>query len=828
MSTGDKFEVIKKWARGIGSSARVRARRIALPVQMRVRSATTAIQRLTARVTDRPMRAFNRLPRRQRMGSGILAGLLIVGIMIPVLWLALNPLPDIRMLENYSPIEAVKIYDSRDRLVATVAGDEDRQTVKLSEVSPIMRKAMLAAEDHEFYGHSGFSVGSIIRAALKNFEAGRVVEGASTITQQLVKNLFFPGEGRSINRKVKEVILAAQVDAKYSKDQILEMYLNQIYFGNQSYGIERAAQRYFSKPASKLNLAESAFLAGVVKSPTSLSDPDNRQLAVKRQNVVLDKMVEYGFVKADEVAKAKQEKLAFRKYVSPFQKYPFYVAHVMDQLRARFDHEEIQRGLKVYTHMDQDAQIAAEQALAKGIDKAPPGVEQGALVSVRVDDGAVVALVGGVGKFEKHQWNRAVSPHTMGSSFKPFVYLTGFLNGQSPDDIVVDAPVSFPSGGQVWSPRNFEGGFMGAMTIRKALAQSRNICAAKVAHEVGIQNVIRTARMAGITSTMEPYLPISLGAAAASPLDMAGAYATFARGGLQITPQAIRRIEDNDGKVVAAFEPKPKKVFDSNAVAKLLDTMQSVVTNGTGIRARLKDRPVAGKTGTSDAARDIWFVGFTADHAVAVWGGNDYNKAIHSRSVTGGMIMAAIFKNYMDEFYKKHPTPVLAFMKPSKDAPKIALDGEAGGAQAAVPLTEEEKKAKAEADAKKKELAQASAKVRAAKAQARALERKLEQAAVVERTAEPMAGDESQAAPAAAPEPDSATAPDAPKPAATATAIDTKATALDVAPKPAPEPEVIHRVKVEAPAAAPSPAPPPAAPVPAPAPAAPVPAPAAQ
>jgi penicillin-binding protein 1A len=280
--------------------------------------------------------------------------------------------------------------------------------------------------------------------------------------------------------------------------------------------------------------------------------------------------------------------------------------------------------------------------------------------------------VGGVGQYEKNQWNRALSPHTMGSCFKPFVYLSGFLNGQSPDDIIVDAPVSFPSGGQSWSPRNFEGGFMGAMTIRKALSYSRNVCAAKVAHEVGIQNVIATARQAGLTSTIEPYLPISLGAAAASPLEMAGAYSTFARGGVQITPRLVRRIENNEGTVIATYEPQTKKVFDSNATAKLLDCMQAVITSGTGLRAKLDGRPVAGKTGTSDAARDIWFCGFTADTATAVWGGNDHNQAIHGRAVTGGMVMAAIFKDYMDQYYKTHPTPVVAFMQPAKDAPKIA------------------------------------------------------------------------------------------------------------------------------------------------------------
>lgn len=670
----------------------------------RERGFSLSLARMFKRMSGRATPTSPRHPRKKRIIAAGLAATIGVCVGIPALWLLFNPLPDIAMLEHYTPVEAVKIYDIHDKLAGVVAGDEDRLSIKLANVSPIMLKAMLAAEDHEFYSHGGFNMSSIARAALKNMQAGRVVEGASTITQQLVKNLFFPGEARTFNRKIKEAILATQIDQKYTKDQILEMYLNQIYFGNQSYGIERAAQRYFNKSANKLNLGEAAFLAGVVKAPSYLSNPAHRKQAIERQHAVLDKMVEYKLISSGEAGKAKSEKLVFRKYVSPYQKYAFYVAYVMDLLRENYGDEEIQRGLKVYTNLDPEAQIAGEKALQKGIDKAPSGVEQGAIASVRIDDGAVLALVGGVGQYEKHQWNRAVSPHTMGSSFKPFVYLTGFVKGHSPDDIIVDSPVSFPSGGRFWSPPNFEHGFMGAMTMRKALAFSRNVCAAKLAYEVGIENVIKTARLAGLTSRMEPYMPISLGAAAASPLEMAAAYSTFARGGIAIKPLVFRRIESNDGKVIAAFKPEPRKVFDSTATTKLLDCMQEVVKAGTGVRARLPGRPLAGKTGTSDASRDIWFVGFTADTATACWGGNDHNKAIHNRGVTGGMIMSNIFKDYMTEFYEKHPTPALAFVTPAANAPQIAIDGMPPPVANGDKKKGEEQKKVAQADANTKAL----------------------------------------------------------------------------------------------------------------------------
>jgi penicillin-binding protein 1A len=620
-------------------------------------------------------RWFSNLNAWQKFGyiSGITAlSVGVAGAAALGVWFHYNKLPDLSILETYRPVEAVQIYDRFDHLTSVISGEQDRQVIKLNQISPQMRKAMMAAEDHEFYSHGGINPTSIGRAILVNLQAGRIVEGGSTITQQLVKNLFFPGEPRSFNRKIKEFFLALQVDQKYSKDKILEMYLNQIYFGNQAYGIERAAQRYFNKDASKLNLAEAAFLAGVVKAPSYLSDSDNRKNALARQREVLDKMVEYKFIPREEADKAKTQKLAFRKFVNPYQKYPFYISYVVDQLRQKYGSQEMQRGLKVYTNLDPVAQQQGEKVLTDGIKHAPAGVTQGALASVRVNDGAVLALVGGVGQFERHQWNRAVSPHTMGSSFKPFVYLSGFLKGLTPDSVVLDEPVTIQSGGHAYSPKNFDHEFRGPMPIRMALALSRNVCAIRVAVFSGINHVIETARAAGITSRLDPYIPVALGACAASPLEMAGAYSTFARGGVQMTPQVFRRVESPDGKVLDTYSASPRKVFESQPVALLVDAMQTVVQKGTGILAQLPGRPVAGKTGTSDRATDIWFIGFTPDTCTAVWGGNDHNKTVYGRSVTGGVVMAAIWKKYMVGYYNTHPTPVAYFTPPSKWKSSVA------------------------------------------------------------------------------------------------------------------------------------------------------------
>jgi penicillin-binding protein 1A len=621
------------------------------------------------------LRATNLRRNKKLLVAGSIAGgLLAVAILTPIIWLKCNKLPDIKTLETYTPVQAVSIYDGNSKLIAVVSGEEDRRPVKLSQVSPEMKLAMIGAEDHDFYRHGGINTSSIMRAAMVNLQAGRIVEGGSTITQQLVKNLFFPGERRTFNRKIKEFFLANDVAAKYSKNRILEMYLNQIYFGNQAYGIEAAAQRYFDKPASALTMGESTFLAGLVKSPSALSNPEHRDAAFARQRQVLDQMVGYGMLTKDQAEKARVEKLKFRKFVNPYQQYPYYVSYVMDELREHYGEQELQHGLKVYTYLDPIAQAAAEKAMTDGIAHAPGGVTQGALVSLKVNDGGVVALVGGVGKFEDHQWNRAVSPHTMGSSFKPFVYLTGFLHGLTPDSIVPDEPFSAPSGGQYYSPRNFDNRFMGPLTVMKALTFSRNVCAVRVAAFCGIKNVIDTAHLAGLTSRLDPYLPTAVGAGAASPLEMAGAYSTFARGGIYLTPHLMRRVDGTNGKRIYLYDEKPKKVFDSTAVSNLVSCMQNVVAHGTGIYAQIPGRLIAGKTGTADKARDIWFVGFTPDTCTAVWGGNDHNKAVYNRSVTGGMIMAGMWKKYMVAYYDAHPTPVGSFIIASKTPVTITTD----------------------------------------------------------------------------------------------------------------------------------------------------------
>jgi penicillin-binding protein 1A len=589
------------------------------------------------------------------------AALLYLGATI--IW-ELQKVPNLAYLENYRPLNSIQIFDRNDQLVCVVEGAEKRKVISLDKVSPYIQRAVLTAEDHHFYEHSGVNFASIGRAIFANLQAGHVVEGGSTITQQLVKNLFFEDAKRTLPMKLTEAIVSFQLEKKYSKQKLLELYMNEVYFGNGAYGIEQASLAYFNKSAYELTIAESAFLAGIIKSPSYLGSENNRMQAINRQKEVLDKMHEYAFVTNQQYQDALSQKLKFQKAaekapVRKFSKYPYFVSYVLEQTHRYFSEGEMQRhGLRIYTTLDQGAQQIAERALAQGIMRAPNGVNQGALVSINVYDGSVIALVGGVGNYLNNQWNCATNPHTAGSAFKPFVYLAGFARRIiSPNSIIYDSPVTFTqSDGKPYKPHNFDKKFMGPITVGKAIALSRNICALKVGQSVGISSIIETARDCGIKSQLAPHLSLALGCSAVSPLEMAAAYATFARGGTYIQPYLIRRIENKTGYVLLSFKPRKRQEFSSESIAQLVDCLQDVVKEGTGTQAKLGDRPVAGKTGTADQAKDLWFIGFTPDLATAVWGGNRDNHAIAGSYVTGGTIMARIWHNYNRAYYAKYPT----------------------------------------------------------------------------------------------------------------------------------------------------------------------------
>ena len=606
---------------------------------------------------------------KQKMGL-IIASLIVIFSLtffsLPILNKLLGA-DDLSVFENYQPIGSVEIYDYQDNFVGVLQGEEDRQVVKLDQISDHMIQAVLAAEDSNFFKHSGFSLSSLFRAFFANLRAGRVVQGGSTITQQMVKNLFIKEDQRyrrTIKRKIKELLIALEVEKRYSKEKILEIYLNQVYFGKMSYGVERAAQRYFSKTAKELTIKESSYLASLLTAPTYLSQ--NFEKAKNRQKYVLNKMLENGFISKKEYQEALEKDVEFNYSSGNLALFPYYFSFIEKQLKNRFTDSEINSmGLKVYTGIDPVAQRIAEKTLNIGVKNAASGIDQGAIVTIDVASAEVRALVGGVGNFFENQFDRASNPHTLGSAFKPFVYLTAFMRGIfDPSSIVQDEELKIPDislEDGFWIPKNFDDEYHGPISVKAALVFSRNVPAIRIAKKTGIKNIMQTAQKAGIKSDMKRVLSLALGSQAFTPFEVASAYSTLARGGIYIEPIVIKKIVDNKGNTIEINTPHPQRTLPEIHVSQLVAIMQDVVSYGTGTLAKIPGRTMAGKTGTADGSKDIWFVGFTPDYATAVWCGNDQNKEVLSRYATGGSTPAWIWREYITEYYKQKPKAPLNF-----------------------------------------------------------------------------------------------------------------------------------------------------------------------
>lgn len=574
----------------------------------------------------------------------------------------LYQLPDVGVLANYRPSESSRLFDSNGNLIANIQGDEDRAVISLNDMSPYIKKAVLGIEDYRYYEHNGVDVRGTLRAFLANMSADDHVQGGSTITQQLVKNLFLSPE-KSYKRKISEAYLAIKVEKRYSKDTILEMYLNQVYFGNQSYGIEKAARRYFKKAAKDLTLYESAMLAGLLKAPEGLSPYAFPKASARRTREVLDNMVTYGYITPAQRRLALAEHVVLNSREAKHSKYPYFVSHVIRELEELYGRELLRRGgLTIYTTLDPQAQEVAEK-LVEDFVKAHRGggVNQGALVALDTETGNIKALVGGV-DFEHNQFNSAtMARRAVGSTFKPFVFLTGLrMEKITPRTPITDKPISYAG----WAPHNWDGKYMGAMNVRTALVQSRNTTTVQIGMKVGVDQVIKTARMAGIKSHIDNNPSSLLGSSGVSPLELVTGYSTFARGGIYIKPSAIRKVENNRGEVLSIETPSPKRVFQQDYVAALVDILIDVVEKGTGRNAILKDRVVAGKTGTTDDVRDIWFMGFTPDLVCGVWFGNRNNTPLHG---VFSFNSAQVWHDFAEAYFKLHPTPPHKFFIASDD-----------------------------------------------------------------------------------------------------------------------------------------------------------------
>ncbi len=575
-------------------------------------------------------------------------------------------LPDVRTLKNYAPPQTTHIYDIKGKLLASLHGEANREVVELTDISVHLKQAVLAIEDSHFFQHQGVNPTSLGRALSANFQEGRVVEGGSTITMQLVKNLFLSRD-QTFNRKIAEAVLAIRVEQVFDKQDILEMYLNQVYWGHNTYGVQTASLSYFGKSAKDLNLAESAMLAGLIQAPEEYSPFIDMKAAKFRQAVVLNRMRDLGWITPAEAESAKKQPIALGKITSwQTSELPAITEAVVAELNQRFGQETVLKGgMRIQTTVDFNFQKMAEELVRREyrqIYNSGVNADQVALAAVDPRTHFVKALVGSSDP-SKSQFNRAIqSRRQPGSAFKPFVYYLAFASGRfNADTNVPDQPLTLRDGPEVYKPQNYGGGFAGPMSLRASLIQSRNIPAVKLGQEVGLDKVIELCRSLGVRSPIEPVLSLPLGSVGLTPLEMAGAFATFASNGWHSDPTVILRVTDPNGNVVLDNTPKPRQLLDPWATATLNSIMTGVITEGTARGAGI-GRVAAGKTGTTSSERDVWFVGYVPQLSVAVWLGNDNNDPIGG-GVTGGTYAAPIWRSFMIEALKDEP--VQNFLSPS-------------------------------------------------------------------------------------------------------------------------------------------------------------------
>jgi penicillin-binding protein 1A len=599
-----------------------------------------------------------------------------------------SDLPDTSKLYDVERQPSISYLDRSGAMVA-VRGSQYAPPVDLDKLPPHVPKAFIAIEDRQFYWHFGFNPWGIIRSQIYNLQnKGGPLRGGSTITQQLARNLFLT-TNQNYRRKAQELILAIWLEAKFTKKEILALYLNRVYFGGGAYGIEAASQRYFGKPASQLTLGESALLAGMMKGPNRYSPVSATDRAERRATIVLDEMVRTGAITPQERDEAFKTPVRVNPTLAN-QRAQYFTDWVDDQVRSLVG--EPTEDLVVETTLDLPIQAAAEQAMRKGVAAGKAqGVEQGALVAID-GEGRVRAYVGGV-DYTESQFDRATTARRQaGSAFKPFVYLAAMEAGRTPADIVVDEPIKIGN----WEPRNYTNDFRGPMTLQTALAQSINTIAARLANEVGTGNVAAAAKRLGINSHIQLDPSMALGAVEVSPLEMTQAYAPFANGGFLAKGYGIQRIRTASGKILydhSVEKNERKQVIGTPALQYMNQMMRQVITNGTGGRAKVPGYDLAGKSGTTSDYRDAWFVGYTGGFVTAVWVGKDNNKPM--KRVSGGGAPAGIWRDFMSAALprlKAQPIPggVIEPPPPISDPIGDLVDGIAdaiggGGAQPAAP-----------------------------------------------------------------------------------------------------------------------------------------------
>ena len=592
-----------------------------------------------------------------RMGL-VLALILVpmgVGLFAAIYTKIASELPDVSSRSTYDAPQTTRILASDGQVIATLF-EENRTTEPYERVSPNFVHALVATEDSRFFQHHGVDWWGVFRAGVANLARRGIDQGASTITMQLARNRFLT-QRQDFSRKFREAILAGKIEDKFSKEKILEYYMNHVYFGSGAYGIAAASSLYFNRRASELSLPQAALIAGLVQAPSRLTPLVNPKGAVRRMKLVLQRMKDMNYITQEQMDKAAAEgELLKFSGVSTGEntgggsdqllKFPYFSTYVISELAKRYPQDLLYRGgLKVHTTLDVPLQKILEDEVERGVAELGPGVHASNAAAVLIDNktGHVRAMVGGIRWSSKNQFNRAWQAERQpGSSFKPFVYASAMLAGSTPESVVPDREVSF--GG--WSPKNSDGRFLGDIPLRTALQLSRNPVSAQLANQVGVEQVIKVAHAMGIGEDLKPNLSLALGSCEVSPLSMARAYSVIPSGGVSREPHVVTLVESRNAEPLTDNRGiPPLQVFSRETAAQLTEMMMRVVERGTGREAGLRDVQVAGKTGTTDDSRDAWFVGFTPDYTLAVWVGNDDHSVMYG--VYGGGLPATLWHRIM-------------------------------------------------------------------------------------------------------------------------------------------------------------------------------------
>ena len=649
----------------------------------------------------------------------IVAILAVSAVFVSLVSKYTRELPPLEQVVIPMPKEKTQMFAANGEVIAELYF-ENREYANSREIPDSIKLATIAIEDERFYRHRGVDVEGWGRALYRFAKTGGSdKQGASTISMQLARHIFLTGDSKknldyfdeqtgrfkvSIVRKLQEAILSISIEKKYSKDEILTHYINQIYYGHSAYGVKSAARVFFGKKLGQVTLEEAALLAAVPNAPSIFSPYSHPDNAIRRRKFVMDNMLRLHFISPGEYETAVRRPIKVIPLEGPaYENYkaPYFVTYVVDQLqdpKGPFNlvpEELFSRGYKIYTTLDLKLNRYAEDAIKHGmglINERNANAKQAAIVSIEPQTGRIMAMVGGV-DFKKYKFNRAwQAVRQPGSSFKPFVYITALKMGYPMESYVSDSPVCYPAFPERYCPKNFDMKFKGPMTLHTALQQSRNVPAVKVGRMVGTDNIIKTVRSMGITTNMHSVPSLPLGACEVTVLEMAAAYSVIANGGYYIEPVSVERITDSNGIVLYKKEYMPgKKVLDDNVVARIIPVMEDVVNAGTGTRARI-GRPVAGKTGTTSDFRDAWFIGFTPQMTTTVWFGNDDNSPLRNivkgkptgAGVQGGQIPAPVWAHYMskalkDKEIREFKLPKLIPMKVYKVEPATATESiEAG------------------------------------------------------------------------------------------------------------------------------------------------------